>query len=58
MGLERVKDQEKRREQENHNVGRGPTKDRNGLSPTVIGNLVNKTAPGHSETSLPLRKIN
>jgi hypothetical protein len=23
--LERVKDQEKRREQENHNVGRGPT---------------------------------
>jgi hypothetical protein len=25
MGLERVKDQEKRREQENHNVVRGPT---------------------------------
>jgi hypothetical protein len=25
IGLERVKDQEKRREQENHNVGRGPT---------------------------------
>jgi hypothetical protein len=25
IGLERVKDQGKRREQENHNVGRGPT---------------------------------
>jgi hypothetical protein len=25
IGLERVKDQEKRQEQENHNVGRGPT---------------------------------
>jgi hypothetical protein len=25
IGLERVKDQEKRREQENHNVGLGPT---------------------------------
>jgi hypothetical protein len=24
-GLEKVKDQEKRREQENHNVGRGPS---------------------------------
>jgi hypothetical protein len=31
MGLERVKDQEKRREQENHNVGRGTTYDRKGL---------------------------
>jgi hypothetical protein len=31
MGLERVKAQEKRREQENHNVGRGPTYDRKGL---------------------------
>jgi hypothetical protein len=25
IGIERVKDQEKRREQENHNVGQGPT---------------------------------
>jgi hypothetical protein len=25
IGSERVKDQEKRHEQENHNVGRGPT---------------------------------
>jgi hypothetical protein len=25
IGLERVKDTEKRREQENHNIGRGPT---------------------------------
>jgi hypothetical protein len=25
IGLERVKDQEKRQEQENHNVGQGPT---------------------------------
>jgi hypothetical protein len=32
IGLERVKDQEKRREQENHNVGRGPTWDRKGLN--------------------------
>jgi hypothetical protein len=29
--LERLKDQEKRREQENHNVGRGPILDRKGL---------------------------
>jgi hypothetical protein len=31
IGLERVKDQEERREQENHYVGRGPTLDRKGL---------------------------
>jgi hypothetical protein len=29
--LERVKDQEKRQEQENHNVGKGPTEDRTGV---------------------------
>jgi hypothetical protein len=31
IGLERVKDQEKRREQENHNVRRGLIWDRKGL---------------------------
>jgi hypothetical protein len=36
IGLERVKDQEKRRGQENHNVGQRQTQDRKGLRPDIF----------------------